>query len=407
MAINAAFMLIIQASNYLVPLITFPFLIRTLGIEGFGLMSFTQNVFSYFEQFMTYGFMFTAPKDVAQSVDEKPRLNQLFHIIFYTKILLFTLCLVVLLPLFLLISRLAEIQTLAVVGLTILLANLLQIDWFFQGIQQMKNITYANILARFVSLILLFTFVKTPNNVAEAILGFTVSQIIANVFLWILAYQRYGISFTPPQYEAIKNQLRAGFPIFSSQFLVRFYSADVNLTLLGFLTNNLTVGTYALSNKIFSLVTLTISPVSTALYPYLAKLFSSDYGAFWRQFHQIVRLYAVIYMSLAIGLFVFADKIIYLINGSENSNAAFILQLLAFSVAVSPFGSLFVQTLLLHQKNKSLFYINVLLVILNLGSVVPLFFYFREIGLAINSILIHWVIFGLQYYLVKKAKITA
>jgi polysaccharide transporter, PST family len=404
-ATNAASMFVIQVSNYLVPLITFPFLIRTLGIEGFGLMSFTQNIFSYFEQLMNYGFMYAAPKDIAQNTDDKPAINVLFHSILYAKLCLLALCIIILLPLFIFVPRLTEMQPLAVAGLSILLANFLQIDWFFQGIQEMKNITYANLLTRLVSLILLFSFVKSPNNVAEAILSLSVSQILANLFLCQLAYRRYGVAFIPPQYAAIKKQLEEGFAIFSSQFLVRFYSADVNLTLLGFLTNNLTVGTYTLANRIFALVVMTISPISAALYPYLAKLFSEDKLAFWQQFYRVFRLYAVVYVGLAIGLFIAADKIIFLVNGSENATAAFILRLLACSVAVSPFGYLFVQVLLLHKKNKLLFSINLLLVAINIFSVVPLFIYFREIGLAINSIIIHWSILGLQYLALKKLEV--
>jgi polysaccharide transporter, PST family len=397
-------MLTIQGSNFLIPLITFPYLMRTLGIESFGLMSFMQNIFSYFEQLMSFGFMFIAPKDIAQNSEDRPKISAIFHTVVYSKLLLLSICLCILCPLFLFVPRLVEMKGLLLGSLTILLANALQIDWFFQGIQQMKNITYANLLARLISLLLLFTLVKSPNNIVEAILAVTLSQIMANIFLWQLAYRRYGLVFTPPQYKMILEQLRQGFSIFSSQFLVRFYSADVNLTLLGFLTNNVTVGTYALANKIFSLVVVVISPINTALYPYLAKLFSSDYTAFWRQFDRISKYYAFIFVGLAIGLFFESDILIKLISGSENPKAALILRFLAGSVAAAPFGSLFVQALLLHQKDKALFTINLLLVVLNIGSVVPLFLHFQEIGLAINSIFIHWSVFGLQFFILKKIR---
>ena len=404
LAVNAFAMLIIQVSNYLIPIITFPYLLRTLGIEGFGIMSFTQNIFSYFEQFLNYGFVYAAPRDIAQNTEDKAHISQTFHSIVYTKIVLLAVCLVILIPLFAFVPRLTSLHAVALSGLSILVANVLQIDWFFQGIQQMKNITYANVLARMVSLILLFSFVKSPNNVAEALLAISISQILANIFLWLLAYQRHGITFVPPQYELIKKQLEGGFAIFSSQFLVRFYSADVNLTLLGFFTNNVTVGTYAIANKIFSLVALVISPINAALYPYLAKLFSTDYAAFWRQFYRFVQLYALLYVSLAVGLFLSADFIITLINGAPNVLAATLLRFLSLAIAVAPFGSLFVQALLLHKKDRILFYINLMLVALNLVSVVPLFLYFQEIGLAINTILMHWVIVGSLFFIVYRLK---
>jgi hypothetical protein len=58
----------------------------------------------------------------------------------------------------------------------------------------------------------------------------------------------------------------------------------------------------------------------------------------------------------------------------------------------------------LHKKNQTIFYLNLILVAINILSLIPLFVYFREIGLAINSIIIHWAIFGLQFFALKRVK---
>ncbi len=407
LSVNVLSMSIIQISNYLVPIITIPYLVRTLGFSGYGLLSLTQTIIGYFEQLMSYSFMLTAPKDIAQQPEDRVKLNTIFHTIIYTKIILWTISVLVLFVLTLTIPFFRDLQSMIFVGFSILLANLLQIDWFFQGIQQMKNITYINLTARFLSLAFLFILVRTPNDAAGGILAVTLSQIIAGFFGWLLAYRNFGLQFTPPQYNAIKTQLKSGFNVFASQFLVRFYSADVNITILGFLTNTTTVGTYALANRIFNFIVNTASPINAALYPYLAKIHATDYGRYQKEFRRIVNLYFVGYSVLAGLLFLSADWLIALIAKTPNDNAALILKILSIAVIVSPFGPLYTQSLMLHQKVHYLLTICFIAIAINFATLIPAFYYFNEIGLAINSVIIYWSIFFIPFIFLKRLKIWA
>ena len=400
-------MSVIQISNYLVPIITIPYLVRTLGFSGYGLMSLTQTIIAYFEQLMSYSFMLTGSKDIAQNSNNQPKINTIFHSIIYTKILLLGGSFLILLILTLTIPFFEQLQTMIFIGLSILVANLVQIDWFFQGIQQMKNITYVNLLARFLSLFLLFILVRTPEDVAGGILSVTLSQIMAGIVGWILAYRRFGLQFIPPQYQAIKTQLTSGFNVFASQFLVRFYSADINITLLGFMTNTTTVGTYALANRIFSFIVNTASPINAALYPYLAQIHATDYARYKKEFRRIFQLYFVGYAVFAVLLFFTADWLITLIAKTPNPTAALILKILSIAVIVSPFGPLYTQSLILHQKVNYLLTICFIAIAINFITIIPAFYYFNENGLAINNVIIYWVIFFVPILIMKRLKIWA
>jgi polysaccharide transporter, PST family len=407
LSVNIIAMSVIQISNYLVPLITIPYLVQTLGFSGFGLMVLVQTIIVYFELIMSYSFVLTAPKDIAQNADNPTEINRIFNTIIHTKIILFVSSLIVLLILTHTIPFFADLRSLIFIGFSILLANLLQIDWFFQGIQRMKNITYINISARLLSVVLLFIFVQSPNDVAGAILSVTLSQIVANISGWILAFQRFGLQFAPPQYRAIKTQFQTGFSVFMSQFLVKFYSADVNITVLGFLTNTTIVGTYALANRIFSFVVNTTIPIHTALYPYLAQLYATDYPRFRLEFRRIFQLYFVGYALFAFILFFSADWLIALIAKAPNPNAALMLKILSAAVIISPFGPLYTQSLILHQKINYLLIICFIAIALNFATLVPAFYYFKEIGLAINNVFIYWVLFFVPIVIMKRLKIWA
>jgi polysaccharide transporter, PST family len=401
-SINILSLLTIQGSNLLIPLITFPYLIQTLGIESYGLMTFTQNIVSYGEQFINYGFTLTAPKDIAQAGNDRRTISRLFFAIFYCR-LLFTLISASILTLSCaLIPKLWEMHTTIFIGLSMLLAATLQIEWFFQGVQQMKNITLVNLMARFVSLFLLFYLVKSTDHARFAILSIALSQIIANAFSWFLAFRYHGLLFTPPQYLDIKKQIYDGFNVFLSQYLVRFYTSDVNVTLLGLISNNVAVGTYQFAYRLFTLASMIATPVMTALYPYLAQLFNHDYATFWRQIRQISMAYFFSYTLLAVSLFITADWLVTLIGKNAHPEVVLMLRLLCISIVVVPFGPIYTQIFMLHGKSKWLLWVCVIGIIINLIIFIPTYFFLKERALPITNALVTWSLFFLQYAFVKK-----
>lgn len=395
-------MLTIQGSNFLIPLITFPYLVRTLGIESYGLMTFTQNIISYGEQLITYGFVLTAPKDIAQVETDKKELSRRFFAIFYSRLLFTLVSVFVLSILCFLIPKFNDIKTTIFIGFSMLLALNLQIEWFFQGIQQMKNITLVNLMARFISLFFLFYWVKTPDDAAFGIFSIALSQIIANIFSWYLAFRNHNLQFIPPQYFDIKKQIQTGFNVFLSQFLVRFYSSDVNITILGLISNNIAVGTYQIAYRLFLLAGAVATPIMTALYPYLTKLFHQDTAKFWRQIKQVAAAYCVSYALLAVFLFVTADFLIVLISGKPNIEVASILRLLSFSVILVPFGPIFTQIFMLHNKSRWLLYVCLIGIVLNFICLIAAYFYVKENALAITNGVVMWVLFFIQFLFVKK-----
>ncbi|KXK48610.1 MAG: polysaccharide biosynthesis protein, partial [Nitrosomonas europaea] len=66
---NLVSLAIVRGLDYLVPLITLPYLVRVLGIEGFGLVNYALSFALYFSAVMQYGFTITAVRKIAQNRD--------------------------------------------------------------------------------------------------------------------------------------------------------------------------------------------------------------------------------------------------------------------------------------------------------------------------------------------------
>ena len=66
MATNFISLVLLQGVNYLLPLLSFPFLFRILGVERYGLVTFGYALMQYFVMFTDFGFNLSATKYISQ-----------------------------------------------------------------------------------------------------------------------------------------------------------------------------------------------------------------------------------------------------------------------------------------------------------------------------------------------------
>ena len=66
---------VLKVLTYVLPLVTFPYLISVLGIEKFGLIMFAQATMYYFEIVVDFGFNLSATREVALNANKPNKLN--------------------------------------------------------------------------------------------------------------------------------------------------------------------------------------------------------------------------------------------------------------------------------------------------------------------------------------------
>ncbi|MER1744005.1 oligosaccharide flippase family protein, partial [Proteus mirabilis] len=75
---NSLFLLGMQGINYIIPLITLPYLTRKLGFYEYGMLNTSLNIILYLVLFIDFGFNFSATKDIAKNRNNKLKIKKIY-----------------------------------------------------------------------------------------------------------------------------------------------------------------------------------------------------------------------------------------------------------------------------------------------------------------------------------------
>jgi Polysaccharide biosynthesis protein. len=89
----------LQFINIILPLLLIPYLIRVLGIEGFGVYSFVLAIILYGVKLSDYGFTLSATYHISLNQKNKLKINEVFSSVLTIKVLIVLAYIILLTPL--------------------------------------------------------------------------------------------------------------------------------------------------------------------------------------------------------------------------------------------------------------------------------------------------------------------
>ncbi|UCG62503.1 MAG: flippase [Candidatus Zixiibacteriota bacterium] len=318
---------VLQAANYLLPLIVLPYLVRVIGIEKFGLIVFAQAVIQYFNIVTDYGFHLSATREIAVNRNDPQKISTIFSAVMIIKSILAILCLGILVILIALFDKFGSEATVYLLTFGTVIGNLLFPTWFFQGMEKMKYITLLAVLGRVIYLLLLFIFVHQESDYVTVPLLNSIGMIITGLVSTFVVLSKFKVRLHMPAFGDVMQEFKDSSQYFLSRISVSIYSS-FNTVILGFFTTNEAVGFYAAAEKLFIAMRSAFNPLVQALYPYMAA--RSNVSFFKKVFAMSVGASTV----LAVAVFVFSDFIIQTIFGAGFELSS---QLLRLFTVVVPF----------------------------------------------------------------------
>lgn len=400
-ASNYASLFILQISNYVLPLLVLPYLIRVIGTENFGLVMFAQSISTFLTVFVDFGFNISGTRAVSLVREEKSKLSQTFIAIGFIKIILLILSFLALLFIVFFLEKFSKDMAVYLLSFGIVVGQAIFPVWFFQGIEKMKIITILNISAKVIFTLLIFVFVKAESDYLYVplfnSLGFLISGILALIFSVKF------IEFNIPSKKFIINIFNESRSLFVSNVAVALYTS-VNIIILGLFTNNAIVGVYSSIEKLILAIKNIYTPLYQAIFPWLSKKSKKLKPYYIKKMMPYVLLSGIFITAI---ILTFGDLILDILYDDKLiNNYIIIFNILSFIAIFSGLNMLF-NTLYFPAIKKYSLRMKIMIFagIFNFVLSIILSKIYRIYGMAISVTITEFFLLCLALYYFKKIKI--
>lgn len=268
---NYIYNLLYQMLTIVLPLITTPYLSRVLGAEAIGIYGYTLSIVTYFVLFGSLGIAMYGQREIAYLQNDKEKRSKTFWEIVIIRFITQTIALI---GFYLTFCMNGDYSIYYKILILEILSNALDISWYFQGIEDFGKTVTRNIVVKSISIICIFIFIKTPNDLWKYLLIYTGSNILGNMTMWL--YLPKLVEKVSLKTLQLTKHLKPTIALFVPQIATQVYVV-LDKTMIGNITNNMSeVGFYEQAQKIVKTLLLVVTALGTVMNSRIANAFAED-----------------------------------------------------------------------------------------------------------------------------------
>ena len=266
---NYIYNLIYQMLTIVLPLVTTPYLSRVLGAGPIGIYGYTLSIITYFILFGSLGIAMYGQREIAYVQDKKEEQSKTFWEIVIFRIITMTIALIVFYLTFCLKGEYSLYYKILILEL---IANAIDISWYFQGVEDFGKTVVRNIIVKSLSLVCIFIFIKSPEDLWKYFLIYTVANVLGNLTMWM-----YIPKIIPKvrlkELNLIKH-IKPTLALFVPQIATQIYVV-LDKTMVGNITGNMSeVGYYEQAQKIVKALMLVVTALGTVMSSRIANTYA-------------------------------------------------------------------------------------------------------------------------------------
>ncbi len=322
---NYFFMTVLQILNMCFYLLIYPFLIRTLGQEGYGLYAYAASMVFLFVTFVNFGFDLPAAQQVALHSDDKQVLRSVLSCVQTAKIyieMIAVLCFAVIM----LINPIMG-NAPCVFWITFLqtLTFILFPQWYYQGLQKMKMVTYIQFGFRLLSLPFIFIFIKSPQDVWVFALITSLASVLGGITAWLMIRYCDGIKIYWASIPAVKRAYLEAVPFCGSN-IIGVAKEQGMILMAGSFLGMADVAIYDLANKIMLIPRTIFSKLNDALYPKMVVRGDKETNRRVLLYEVVLGIGAMLCVAL------FGPLAVYVLGGEQMMSSYGVTVILSFTI---------------------------------------------------------------------------
>ena len=395
---------VMQVVTYLLPLITVPYLLHTIGFEKFGILAFAASLTAYFAILTDYGFNLSASGRIAVKQDDIGEINEIFNAVLAVKLVLVVLSYIILNILLLFFEKMGQHAMLYHIAFLGIVGQALSPIWLYQGLEKLQLVTYINIVVRAIFTLLLFVLVQNEDDYMLVAFVTSGSSLAVGGFSLFFAVIRLSVSFKFPKLSHMIDQFKAGWYVFTSTVAISAYTTSA-LIIVGIFGDNATVGMFATVEKVITAIKGLTSPLTQAVYPTLKKRISNDRKSGIRTSLKICFFASSVMFFCCAIIFLFSTEFIKIVTGQQHTLIDTMLRIMIFVPVLTLISNfLGVQTLLNLGYEKDFSIILIVTSIIGLVTIISFGYSWGAVGISFGVLLSEALVVILMVMVLFKGK---
>lgn len=396
---NYIYNLIYQILVLILPLITTPYISRVLGAENIGIYSFTLSISAYFILFGSLGIALYGQREIAYNQKDRDKYSITFWEILLLRVITMTISLVLFYFIF---ARGTQYQMYYKILMLEIVANCIDISWFFQGLEEFKKTVIRNMIVKLISVICIFTFVKTPNDLHIYFWIYVLSVLVGNISLW-LYLPKYLAKVKTSELNLFKH-FKPTVALFVPQIAIQVYTL-LDRTMVGaIIPGKAEVGYYDQGQKIIKILLTVITSLGTVMLPRIANTFASgEKEKITNYMKKSFNMVFILAFPMIFGIIAVSNAFVPVFFGQGYDKVAILMNVISPIILLIGLSNVTGTQYLLPTKRQKEFTISVTCgAIVNFIMNMCLIWKFGAIGASIGTVIAELTVTLVQMYFVRK-----
>lgn len=387
-----------QVLTLILPLITTPYISRVMGAERVGIYSYAYSIASYFGLFILLGLNNYGNRTIAGARDNKDKLSKTFWSIYILQILLGVVVVSIYLVYCFFISK---NQLMALIQLIYLISVMLDINWFFFGIEQFKLTVTRNTIIKILTVVSILCFVKSVDDLYIYAMIMVTGPLISQLYLWL--FLRKYISFSRINWSNIVQHIIPNLTLFIPVIAISLYTTMAKI-LLGAMTNMTEVGYFESANKLTVIPSMAITSLGTVMLPRISNMVSHGQHQETMKYLQKSLIVSVfLSVSMALGLSAISKEFVPFFYGEGFKKCEVLIPILILSSIFISWANVIRTQYLIPYKKDKIYIVSVFLgAIFNIFINIILIPMFQSVGAALGSLCAEITVCCYQTFKVRK-----
>lgn len=395
---NITYNFIYQFLILFLPFITAPYLSRVIGASGIGIYSYSYSIALYFTYITILGLNNYGNRSIASVQSNIVERSKTFFEIYILQVGCFSIT-AVLYTLY--IIYFASDNVAAIIQGVIVLSSLIDINWFFFGMEQFKLTVIRNTIVKVVTVICVFAFVKTSSDIYKYISIMAFGTLASQCCLW--PFLKKYVIFTKIHLKDVKKHIKPNLVLFVPVIAVSVYCM-LDKIMVGHISGMTELGYYDNAEKIVSVPMALITAVGTVMLPRMTALVSSNRKKESKKYIHRTMVLVLAFVNMAIwGLFSISKEFSILFYGADFARTGVIINYYAITLIFFAFGNVVRTQYLIPNKKDGIFLTSAILgAIVNFILNLLLIPKYSSVGASISTIAAEFAVCFYQCYCVRR-----